>query len=91
MCVDCPIHGSQVKEMDDITKELDTELIAAIDSYLSNIRYRLVKRVERGEREYHGLWKTKPLAELIVDIEEEEDDGHVYRAMMQWRATVGHF
>lgn len=62
---------------------LDSQLISAIDDYLAALRQRMIRRIEKGEMSYRGAWHNMTIDELYEAITEEDDDAHVYHAMIQ--------
>ncbi len=74
-------------EHDGSELQLDSDLVHAVDQYLARIRTRMLARLRLGEPIYHGSWKTKPKEALETDLDEEYDDMHCYRAMLEWRDT----
>ena len=68
---------------------MDEELVAAIDAYLAMLRKRLIERVKVGMH-YQGKWKSMTTAEVVVAAQEEEDDLHVYRAMIHQKFDAAH-
>jgi hypothetical protein len=68
-----------------VATRIDPDLIDAVDEYLENLRFRMLSRLELGEQEHQGEWRNKSFTELAADAMEEEDDMHVYRAMILWK------
>lgn len=82
-----PIPRQKYEEtIRDLEKQLDPELVDALDRFYFRQRIAVLERVVVGEQEYKGKWKTLTPRELRAMEREEELDIIAYRAMAEWNA-----
>lgn len=70
-----------------MSEAVDPELLKVVDEYLADLRKEMIIRLEKGEKEYKGLWRKRSEYDLLKDIQEEEIDAVVYKAMIRYKTT----
>ncbi len=63
--------------------DIDKDLVLAIEMYCSQLEQRMLARARKGEAVYKGKWKELTTDQVASELAEEEDDVHVYRAMIE--------
>ena len=69
---------------------LDEQLQRAVDDFFSTWKSRVIRRLEMGEAQYHGEWKTMTASEVAKELNDELTDLVAYSIFLNWKLVQKH-